>query len=91
MDSDVASWRLSIGLFYGKAYGIVKKSFTGKISFRFIYLMQFFHSLKNSFLFHSLAIYNSINNIEIAILVWLLIILSGDVKTNPGPDDLRNH
>ena len=91
MDSDVASWRLSIGLFYGKAYGIVKKSFTGKITFRFIYLMQFFQSLKKPFWLLSSAIYNSINNIEIAILVWLIIILSGDVETNPGPDNLRDH
>ena len=39
----------------------------------------------------SSIIYNSINNIETAILVWLLIILSGDVETNPGPDSYREH
>ena len=91
MGSDVASWRLSIGLFYGKAYGIVSRSYTGKISFSFIYLMQFFQRLKKSFWLLSSTIYNSINNIETAILVWLLIILSGDVETNPGPDSYREH
>ena len=91
MDSDVASWRLSIGLFYGKAYGIVSRSYTGKISFSFIYLMQFFQRLKKSFWLLSSTIYNSINNIETAILVWLLIILSGDVETNPGQDSYRKH
>ena len=81
MNSDVASMRLSIGLFYGKAYGIVIRSYTGKIPFSFIYLMQFFQRLKKSFWLLSSIIYNSINNTETAILVWLLIILSGDVET----------
>ena len=35
---------------------------------------------------------NNINNLETAVLVWLLIILSVDVELNPGPDDtLREH
>ena len=91
MDSDVTSWRLSIGLFYGKAYGMVTKSYTGKISSSFLYLMHIFQSLKKSFWLVNSVIYNSINNIEAAILVWFLIILSGDVEMNPGPDSLREH
>ena len=91
MDSDVTSWRLSIGMFYGKAYGMVTKSYTGKISFSFLYLMHIFQSLKKSFWLVNSVIYNSINNMETAILVWFLIILSGDVEMNPGPDSLREH
>ena len=91
MDSDVSSWRLSIGMFYGKAYGMVTKSYTGKISFSFLYLMHIFLNLKQAFWICSSVIYNSINNFETAILVWLLIALSGDVELNPGPDNLREH
>ena len=49
-------------------------------------LVFFFKVLKC----HS-VIYNSINNIEIAILVWFLVILSEDVEMNPGPESLREH
>ena len=84
MDSDVTSWRLSIGMFYGKAYGMVTKSYTGKISFSFLHLMHIFQSLKKSFWLVNSVIYNSINNMETAILVLFLIILSGDVEMNPG-------
>ena len=68
---------MSIGLFYGIVYGMVIKSYSGKISFSFIYLMHVFQSLKKSFWMIGSVIYNSINNIETAILVWLLIVLSG--------------
>ena len=91
MDSDVTSWRLSISLFYGKAYGMVTKSYTGEISFSFLYLMHIFQSLKKSFWLVNSVICNNINNIETAILVWVLIVLSGDVEMNPGPDSLRQH
>ena len=91
MDSDVYSWRSSIGIFYGKAYAMVTKSYTGKISFSFLYLMYIFINLKQAFWICSSVIYNSINNFETAILVWLLIALSGVVEFNPGPDHLREH
>ena len=51
----------------------------------FFYLMHIFQSLKKSFWLVNSIIYNNINNIETAILVWVLIILSGDVEMNPGP------
>ena len=82
---------MSIGLFYGVVYGMVIKSYSGKISFSFIYLMHVFQSLKKSFWMIGSVIYNSINNIETAILVWLLIVLSGKVELNPGPENLREH
>ena len=33
MGSDISSWRMSIGIFYGVVYGAVTKRFVGKISF----------------------------------------------------------
>ena len=88
MGSDITSWRMSIGLFYGIVYGMVIKSYSGKISFSFIYLMHVFQSLKKVILDDWI---NSINNIKTVILVWLLIVLSGDVALNPGPENLREH
>ena len=35
----------------------------------------------------SSLVYDSINNLKTAVLVSLLIILSGDIELNPGPDD----
>ena len=53
--------------------------------------MHVFQSLKKSFWMIGSVIYNSINNFETASLVWLLIVLSGDVELNPGPENLREH
>ena len=36
-------------------------------------------------------IYDSINNIETASIVGLLLLMSGDVESNPGPVNLREH
>ena len=91
MGNEVACWRLSIGLFYGKAYGIVTKCYAIKLSFSFFFLVQILQSLKKSFWLASSVTYNRVNNIETVLLVWFLKILSGDVETNPGPDNLREH
>ena len=40
MGNDVASWRMSIGLFYGVMYGIVTKSYKGKITLNFLFLLN---------------------------------------------------
>ena len=49
MGSDIASWRMSTGLFYGVMYGMVTKSFVGKISLNFIFLLIVFFCLKKLF------------------------------------------
>lgn len=35
MGNDVTSWRMSVGLFYTKAYGVFTKKTIGKLTFRF--------------------------------------------------------
>ena len=93
MGSDIASWRMSIGLFYGVMYGMVTKSYIGKISLNFTSL--FIVSLYIRRLVYTLGInvYESISNMETAtyIIVQLLLILSGDIELNPGPTNLREH
>ena len=55
-----------------------------------LFILCMSSSLKKSFWMIGSVIYNSINN-ETAILVWLLIALSGDVELNPGPENLCEH
>ena len=80
MGSEIASWKMSIGLFYGMVYGMVMKNYLGTVSFSFIFLTGIFMYFKKLFWVFISLIYNSINNLETAVLVWLLIILSGDVE-----------
>ena len=91
MGSDISSWRMSIGLFYGVMYGNVTKRFVGKISFNFIFLFRFLLSLRKFLLGLGTEIYKSIYNIEVSIIVWLLLLLSGDIELNPGPDIIPEH
>ena len=86
MGSDVASWRLSIGLFYGKAYGIVIRSYTGKIPFSFIYLMQFFQRLKKLFWLLSSTIYHSINKDRTNYGGGILVYINTNLLHKRRPD-----
>lgn len=90
MGSSAASRRMSIGLFYNKAYGMVRRMCLGKILFDFSYLFSFFKFTRNHFLACN-SLVKSICNIETAILVWLLVLLSGDVELNPGPNTNSEH
>ena len=49
MGSDIASWRMSISLFYGMVYGMVVKNYLGKVSFSFIFLTSIFIYFKKLF------------------------------------------
>ena len=91
MGSDISSWRMSIGLFYGVMYGNVTKRFVRKLSFNFIFLFRFLFTLRKFLLGLGTDIYKSIYNIETSIIVWLLSLLSGDIELNPGPDITREH
>ena len=91
MGSDLASWRMSIGLFYGVMYGMVTKSYVGKLSLNFTFLLSVLLYIKNLLWVLSINIYDSIYNIETASVVWLLLILSGDIESNPGPTNLCEH
>ena len=82
---------MSIGLFYGVVYGTVTKRFVGKISFNFIFLFRFLFTLRKLLLGLGTNIYKSIYNFETSVIVWLLLILSGDIELNPGPDNIREH
>ena len=48
--SDIASWRMSIGLFYGMVYGMVVKNYLGTVSFSFIFLTGIFIYFKKNIL-----------------------------------------
>ena len=89
--NDIASWRMTIGLFYGAIYGMVTKSYIGKISLNFLFLLNALLYLKKLIWALGMNIYESIYNIETASVVGLLLLMSGDIESNPGPVNLREH
>ena len=84
--TDIASncWRLSIGLFYGAIDGMVTKSCVGKLSLNFLFLLNVLLYLKKLIWTLGMNIYDNIYNIETASVVWLLLLMSGDIESNPG-------
>ena len=66
-----------MGLFYSKMYG----SFTRKTIGKFILTTNILISLDQSILF----LLDSIYKLDFALITLLLVIMSGDVETNPGP------
>ena len=91
MGSDISSWRMSIGLFYGAMYGAITKRYIGKISFNTSFLFRILLYLRKCLFGLGVEMYKNIYNIETSIIVWLLLILSGDIETNPGPDNIYEH
>ena len=85
MGSSVVSWRMSIGLFYNKAYGMIKSTCLGKIIFDISYLFLVFKLKKTHVLFCN-SLVKSFCSLERMAVVLLLLLLSGDVELNPGPN-----
>ena len=91
MGNDISSWRMPIGLFYGAMYGAITKRYIGKISFNTSFLFRILLYLRKCLFGLGVEMYKSIYNIETSIMVWLLLILSGDIEMNPGPDNIYEH
>lgn len=90
MGSSMVSWRMSIGLFYNKAYGMIKSTYLGKIVFDFSYLFFVFKFKKTHVLFCN-SLVKCIFSLERVTVVLLLLLLSGDVESNPGPNSQTEH
>ena len=82
---------MSIGLFYGAMYGAITIRYIGKISFNTSFLFLILLYLRKCLFGLGVEMYKNIYNIETSIIVWLLLILSGDIETNPGPDNIYEH
>ena len=93
MGNDIASWRSAIGVFYNKCRG-VSMSYFYRCNFFLNLLLDVVYKLK-------LTYYNvqrvcsflhlCVNNLQVASIICLLVLMSGDVELNPGPDTGTQH
>ena len=89
MGNDVMSWRVAIGIFNCKT-GCVIKSFrfvSKPFSFIIYELMVLLMKLKLISCYFGSYMQSCILNIEFAFVIFLLVVLSDDVETNPGPSN----
>lgn len=86
MDSCIVTWRMSIGCFYNRVHGVrcLQKT-TCKFSFKLSFLFLFIRCIITHISAFNRYLFTSVNNIQTATVVCLLVILAGDVETNPGP------
>lgn len=90
MGNDTNSWRMSIGLFYTKAYGCITGHKTGKLVFSFLTVMTLLQSFGiNTFLFLK-SLLPFLSYLNLLMVISLLITLAGDVESNPGPSNAEH-
>jgi hypothetical protein len=87
MANDVMSWRVAIGIFNSKIGCVVKSFRYASTPFAFISDVFIFLFMKLKFLSSNLKSYmqSSILNLEFTFVIFLLVVLSGNVEINPGP------
>lgn len=76
---------MSVGLFYTKAYGIFTRKTIGKLNFRFFLIPLLLKNIRKGIYRIGNFLQLSIYNLETAIIITLLVLLSGDIEENPGP------
>lgn len=87
MDSCLSTWRMSIGCFYNRTHGFrCPQTMKCKFVFNFSFLVQYILRIINSSIWAlNRYLILSVNNLQTSLMVALLVLLSGDVETNPGP------
>ncbi len=87
MGNDLMSWRAAIGTFYAKVHPVVLRSIT-HINI-LLYIMGLIAEIRNRYRFILKYNRSSIlvaSNINLIVFLTLLLLLSGDISENPGPD-----
>lgn len=91
MGNSLLQWRVTVGMFYNRCQGLIR---TGKVSIK---LIIDFHFLQFIFkvLQQLLSLLASVNKMVLIenfyfIIIHLLLILSGDVEVNPGPQIFKH-
>lgn len=89
MGIEIQTWRSVIGIFYGKIQAL-KARHIKQIK---IWSTEFFGKLLRIFKTSAYVLYNTIRflflstvNLEFLVVLLLLVLMSGDVSENPGPD-----
>lgn len=83
MGNDITSWRMSVGLFYTKAYGYITKQLKGKLIFSFQFFLTCFKIFRINVCCEICL--TVLHCLELATIILLLVRLAGDVHVNPGP------
>ena len=83
--NDVTSWRMSVGLFYAKAFGLFTRKTIGKLTFRFFLIPLLLKIIRKGIYRIGTFLQLSICNLETAVIISLLVLLFGDIEENPGP------
>lgn len=91
MGNSLLQWRVTVGMFYNRCQGLIR---TGKVSIKLIidfHFLQFIFKVLQQLL-SLLARANKMVLIEnfYFIIIHLLLILSGDVEVNPGPQIFKH-
>lgn len=74
-----------MGLFYSKMYGSFTRKTIGKFIVTFNFLISLCVYTKRILDQSILFLLDSIYKLDFALITLLLVIMSGDVETNPGP------
>ncbi len=87
MDNDLNSWRAAIGTFYARVHPVVLRSIS-HINI-LLYIRGLIAEIRNRYRF--ILKYNRsgilvASNISLMVFLTLLLLLSGDISENPGPD-----
>ena len=89
MGIEIQTWRSVIGIFYGKTQALKAR----QIKQIKIWSTEFFGKLFRIFKTSAYVLYNTVrllvlstDNLEFSVVSVLLVLMSGDVSENPGPD-----
>ena len=85
MGNDITSWRMSVGLFYTTAYGLFTRKTIGKLTFHFFLIPLLRKIIRKGIYRIGTFLQLSICNLETALIISLLVVLSRDIEENPGP------
>lgn len=88
MGSDITAHRMSIGMFYARAYSSLLKRYSIFFRFGIIDFLSLVSFISNFSRFIARNCYSPFTiNIQFTLFLLLLLVLGNDVHPNPGPQD----
>jgi hypothetical protein len=88
MGSDITARRMSIGMFYARAYSSLLKRYSIFFRFGIIDFLSLVSFISNFSRFIARNCYSPFTiNIQFTLFLLLLLVLGNDVHPNPGPQD----
>ena len=88
MGNDIGMYRLSIGMFYIRAYSSLVKKMRVFFGFGILNFMKVMLYLQNLIcMFAQTCHFPFSTNIQFTLILLLLLILDNDIHQNPGPEE----